>query len=308
MRRLNPILVPRVWGGDRLAEIFSGYADGGPADRGPVGEAWLLSDHPAGRTLDDAGRTLGDLVGPGGWFPVLVKLLHAKADLSVQVHPNDTQAALAGDLGKTEGWLILEAEADARVCYGVRAGSREEMLERIRRREFEDLWQYRPVRAGEYYPVPAGTVHALCAGILALEVQQASDTTYRLYDYDRPGIDGRPRALHVDEGVHATAFPQPVLPDPPRAWEGVDEAGNGARTLDDNEYFSLSAVSLQGEWRERAGEEEALCFVGLEGDISPEGFREPVRPYPVWLFEPGETAVLSGTGRMARIAVPLRRR
>lgn len=294
--------MPRVWGGNWLARIFG--RDG--SSEGPIGEAWLLSDHPAGQTLDLDGRSLRDLAANRPWFPVMIKILHARTDLSVQVHPNDAQAKEIGDLGKTEGWLVLAAEDGARICYGVRAGSRDEMQRLLGERAYDRLWRYKAVHEGEYYSVPAGTVHALGAGVLALEVQQASDTTYRLYDYDRPGTDGHPRALHIEEGLRVTAFPQPDLPTPPRTWQvGAGLAVDRVRVLDDNDYYTLATRIVRGRFDLRGKPQQAVCVIRLDGDVLPEGAVDSAAPYPTWLFEPNEDAVFEGQGVVVEVKIPL---
>lgn len=209
---LEPSLHVKVWGGRQLADVMGKPL---PTDE-PYGESWELHDSATIANGDLAGHCLGDvlalygaaLVGPGSdpadGFPLLVKLLDAADWLSVQVHPDDAQAAeLEGQpRGKTEAWYILAADEGAQLVIGVKPGTdRDEMAAAIRDNRLEALLVYAEIRPGDSLYMPAGTVHAIGPGTLIYEVQQSSDTTYRLYDWGRPGLDGQPRPLHIDKGV-----------------------------------------------------------------------------------------------------------
>ena len=289
MRTLVPVFKERVWGGGRIAGLFPGA----PRDRA-LGEAWLLSDHPAGRTPFSDGGNLRDLAPGQPWFPVLIKLLHAETDLSVQVHPNDEQAAAAGDRGKTEGWLILHAEPGARICYGLETVDPARFRALAAAGRVSECLRYVPVQAGEYYPVPAGTVHALGGGVVALEVQQASDTTYRLYDY------GRPRELHIEQALAVTSFPQPAPP------AGRPTAGE-AVVLDDNPYFHFSVVWVDGQCDVPARPGRVTCAVSLDPGVAPAGAKAPDggRAFQAWAAKSGEPARFAGSGRLAVVRVPV---
>ena len=210
--KLRPVLKDIIWGGVRLA---GEYKKGAPGQR--IAESWELCVHPNGVNIiengDFAGKTLEQLfnadksiVSPyygAEKFPVLIKFIDAAQDLSVQVHPDDAYAAKhAGELGKTEMWYIIDAEPGARLAYGLNADyTRGELEHYIKAGEFERCLNYVGVKPGDIFFIPAGLVHAIGAGILLAEVQQNSDTTYRLYDYNRPGADGSPRELHVNQGL-----------------------------------------------------------------------------------------------------------
>lgn len=207
--QLMPEYHARVWGGDRLR-----------AGDEPIGEAWIVYEHNriaggrlAGRTLADAAAEMGaNLLGEavvaqtGNRFPLLIKLLDCRDWLSVQVHPNDEQARqLEGpdQFGKTEAWHILEADEGARVIAGVKPGATPEAIaEAIRNGTILDWAQYHPVHAGDTVYMPAGTLHALGPGLLIYEVQQTSDITYRVFDWNRPATSGR--ALHIDKSLTVT--------------------------------------------------------------------------------------------------------
>jgi mannose-6-phosphate isomerase len=227
--RLTPRFHARVWGGQRLR----------PADP-PIGEAWVVhEENPieegpvAGRTLAEVAAEYGaDLLGErvvrasGGRFPLLIKLLDTADWLSLQVHPDDEQARrLEGPahLGKTEAWHFLEAEPGARVIFGLRPGvGREALAEAIRSGTILDLVRYHPVQVGETLFTPAGTIHALGPGLLLYEVQQTSDITYRVFDWNRPQTAGR--ALHIEQSLAVAdpaaggrATPPPSVGDGQRA-------------------------------------------------------------------------------------------
>jgi len=213
-----------LWGGRTLEQF------GRQLPPGIVAESWEISGHPSSPTAVDAGAYRGrlltdlvaelgrDLVGrrsqdalARGKFPLLVKLLDARQDLSVQVHPDDEYALAheGGELGKTEMWYVLRAEPGARLIYGLRRGvTPAQVADALRRGEVETVFAYLPVRAGDAIFVPAGTVHALMAGLVVVEIQQNSDTTYRIFDWGRRGPDGQPRALHIDKALDVIDFTQ----------------------------------------------------------------------------------------------------
>jgi mannose-6-phosphate isomerase len=262
--RFEPILKERVWGGRRLATL-------GKALEGdqPVGESWELVDLPEDQSRVAEGPLLGarlrDLIersgpailGPvgldGGSFPLLVKYIDAAQDLSVQVHPDAVAAARLGGRPKSEAWTVLDAAPGAKIFLGLRPGTRREDLEAaLCAGQVPELLQAVPVSAGDIVPVPPGTTHAIGAGVLLAEVQQPSDTTYRVYDWGRVGLDGKPRALHrreALESIHFEAQSQRL-----RAPVEVD--------LD---LFQLRALELQPGETVDLGGEGPLVAVGLEG-------------------------------------------
>jgi mannose-6-phosphate isomerase len=309
------VLKERIWGGQMLAELFGVATTGAP-----IGEAWLVSDHPAGRTFDSTGRSLADLAPDRSWFPVLIKVLHAQEDLSVQVHPDDEQAKRVGDLGKTEGWLLLAAEPGARLCYGHLAPSAQALRTAIAAGDIVPQLRYIAAQEGMYVAVPPGTVHALCAGTMVLEVQQASDTTYRLYDYGRTDSSGHPRTLHVPEALEVLREPQPAPPSAtPPVWHKMAESTEGRaekRVLDENPYFIFSEVKLEGTLPLVAGDREALCIIVLDGDVVVEtagstagaessSFQSGGRAFATCVVEPGEHVRVVGKARLGLVTVPL---
>ncbi|MFN8378261.1 MAG: type I phosphomannose isomerase catalytic subunit [Anaerolineae bacterium] len=210
--KLKPALHTRVWGGRRLETVMGKAL---PTDE-PYGEAWEMHDTAvvanggyAGKSVAETLSIMGEaLVGSGNpvnqGMPLLAKFIDASDWLSVQVHPNDAQASeLEGEpRGKSEAWIVLDSEPGARIVIGVAPGTtREAMADAIQNNTLEALLVYQEVVAGDVLNVEANIVHALGPGLLIYEIQQSSDTTYRLYDWGRMGLDGKARALHVDKGV-----------------------------------------------------------------------------------------------------------
>ncbi len=228
--RFEPFLAERVWAGERLSTLLKKPAPPGAS----IGESWEVSDHPNGRSPVAngplRGATLGELSSrygasllgtavepPPAPFPLLVKYIDAAQPLSVQVHPDDSYGKKhAGELGKTEAWYVLHAEPDACLIAGLTRGTTREAFER-KLRAGEDIGPFLhriPVRSGDAVFIPAGRIHALMPGVTILEIQQSSDTTYRVYDWGRQG-----RALHIDDALAVTDW-QDVEPTAVRSPEG----------------------------------------------------------------------------------------
>jgi mannose-6-phosphate isomerase len=263
----DPIFKERVWGGRRL---FTGLGKAPPSDSPstPIGESWELVDLPTAQDQSRvttgawAGRSLGELVrsehraelmGPvaldGGHFPLLVKYIDASQTLSVQVHPGEEAAARLGGRAKAEAWYILAAEPGATIYLGLQPGTTAAQLRAaLERGAVEELVLRVPARPGDLLPVPPGTVHAIGAGVLLAEVQQPSDTTYRVYDWGRVGLDGRPRELHVAQAL-----------------ESIDFRAAGGPTTGPVEMGRFRVDVLEGP-RELAGEGPAV-LVGLAGRL-----------------------------------------
>ena len=207
---LQSVMHEKIWGGTRLRDEF-GYEI--PSDK--VGEYWAISAHPHGVSTIKNGRFAGtgldqlyaehrELFGNSSEpvFPLLTKILDANDWLSVQVHPDDHYAMEhEGELGKTECWYVIAADEGAEIIYGHNAKSREELRQQIEKKEWEKLLTKVPVKAGDFFYVPSGTMHAIGSGILILETQQSSDTTYRVYDFDRKDAKGNLRELHLEKSI-----------------------------------------------------------------------------------------------------------
>ncbi|MGI5916893.1 MAG: mannose-6-phosphate isomerase, class I [Anaerolineae bacterium] len=249
-----------IWGGRRLETLF-----GRQLPEGIVAESWDISGHPTsptrvesgkwkGRTLPEVMEAMGtDLVGSNsramltrGRFPLLVKLLDANDDLSVQVHPDDEYAAAheGGELGKTEMWYVLYAEPGTELIYGLARGATRRSLRRaIENGTLEEQLHRVTIAPGDCFYVPAGTVHALPAGAVVAEIQQNSDTTYRVHDWGRVGADGRPRPLHVDKALDVIDWSQiePGRTEPRLLYEGE---GVRRSLLVDGEKFTAEQITL----------------------------------------------------------------
>lgn len=232
--RFEPIFRRYLWGGRKLGDVL--HKPIGP--EGDYAESWEICDRDSDQSIVAAGplrgATLHYLVAAHGKallgmhhsqksFPLLLKFLDCQRRLSVQVHPSDEQAALLTppDRGKTEAWVVLAAEPGSVIFAGLKRGFDRAALEReVARGTCElTLHQVHPA-PGDCLLLPAGTVHALGEGLLVAEIQQSSDTTYRLFDWNRLGADGRPRALHVRQALDTIDYSAgPVQPQPPRATE-----------------------------------------------------------------------------------------
>lgn len=217
--KFHPILKERVWGGRKLEVLY-----GKPLPPSvPIGESWEISDRPgdvsvvatgplAGRDLrwlmeKHPSDVLGDVPAPDGRFPLLIKILDARETLSLQVHPPASLARSLGGEPKTEMWYIAHAEPGAELFAGLKRGvSRADFEQRLRTGGVADCFHRLPVAAGDALFLPSGRVHAIGAGLVIFEIQQNSDTTYRVYDWDRVGLDGKPRALHVEEALRSIDF------------------------------------------------------------------------------------------------------
>ncbi len=226
----EPLLKQIRWGGRKLGTVL----DKPIGDADDYAESWEIADQPSGQSVvasgEFAGKTLTELIAEhpvellgdhckATQFPLLIKYLDANDWLSLQVHPNDQQAAQynANENGKTEAWVILAAEPDSQICAGLKADiTREQFEQHLHAGTVEEALHMIPAKVGDCIFVPAQTVHALGPGILLAEVQQQSNLTFRLYDWGRMGTDGQPREIHVEESLACIDFDRgPVNPAPP---------------------------------------------------------------------------------------------
>jgi mannose-6-phosphate isomerase len=257
----TPVFKDYIWGGRNLQTKL-----GRNLPPGIVAESWEISGHPSsptrvnngplsGKTLPELLELLGlDLVGARslamldrGKFPLLIKLLDANQPLSVQVHPDDRYAGRHenGELGKTEMWYILQAKPEARLIYGLKAAvTPKSFRQSLEAGRLEACLHELPVAPGDAVFIPAGSVHAILAGILLAEIQQNSDTTYRVYDWNRLGPDGQPRPLHVDKAMAVINFEQ-VEPGtyPPQLLE--EDARLKREMITACRYFNVERVLLK---------------------------------------------------------------
>ncbi|MCC6546063.1 class I mannose-6-phosphate isomerase [Candidatus Sumerlaeota bacterium] len=248
--RLQPHLSPRPWGGTKLQTVLHKNLPPSPQ---PFGESWELSDHPDGPSRiisadrDLNGRTFGEVLrshpremigrehAPAR-YPLRVKYIDAADDLSIQVHPGDDwcRAHNHEDRGKSESWYVMHADPQATIIAGYRPGTTEAAARHaIARNNLRDILQEWRLEAGDFIPLPPGTVHAMMAGTLVCEIQQSSNTTFRLYDWDR-----RPaRALHIEESMHVTDWDRDVRASVEK-FGGIG-SGNSSSTFE-NEFFSIT--------------------------------------------------------------------
>ncbi|KGX85245.1 mannose-6-phosphate isomerase, class I [Pontibacillus marinus] len=251
---LQPIFKERIWGGTKLKEEFHYEI---PSSQ--TGECWAISAHKNGQSVVENGLYEGisldkvweehpELFGhyQSEVFPLLTKILDANRDLSVQVHPDDTYAQEhEGDheFGKTECWYIIDCEPGAELIFGHHAQTRDELEHMIQSGKWDDLLRKVHINPGDFFYVPSGTIHALCEGTLVLETQQSSDTTYRVYDYDRVDAEGNTRDLHLDQAIEVTNVPHE---DNELSFMEEQRTGAFITTLVESEFFSVFKYVLDG--------------------------------------------------------------
>ena len=260
--KFQEVYMERIWGGNKLHEVLNRNIPSCAL----FGEAWLIADHPAcesivvegplqGKTLrelmlEDSESILGSRVQPttDGRFPLLLKLIDAGDVLSVQVHPDDEQAAALHepDGGKTEMWYVLDAEQESKLFVGLCPGvTRETMKASIEQGNAEKLVHSFPVKNGDSVFVASGVIHAIGAGILLAEIQQNSNITYRLYDWNRKDAQGNPRQLHVEKALEVINYDaSPKSTDQPLRYE---ENGCSHEILAACSYFATEKLSVSKE-------------------------------------------------------------
>ena len=219
--KFKPIFKTLVWGGEKIAPY-----KGIETEQEHIGESWELSGVPGNESIvaegPFAGRSIaslvqefkGELVGQqvyersGNQFPLLIKFIDAQKDLSIQVHPNDELAAQRhGTNGKTEMWYVVDAQPGAALLSGLsKSITPEEYEARVADGSIVEVLARYPVKPGDVFFLPAGRIHAICSGCFIAEIQQTSDITYRIFDYNRPGLDGKPRQLHTQQAKDAIDY------------------------------------------------------------------------------------------------------
>lgn len=281
---LKPAGKDYLWGGSRLKDDFSK-----DIDMSPLAETWECSTHPDGLSLvasgEYGGRTLKDVLaenpaylgqkhmGKSGGIPVLIKLIDARSDLSVQVHPDDEYAREheGGALGKSEMWYVLDAQKGTELVYGFRRSmDRDTLLESLKAGTVERYLQKVPIRKDDMFYIPAGQVHAIGAGALIAEIQESSNLTYRLFDYNRLDKDGKPRPLHVEKAVAVADLRGMPAPRQPMRMLRFRK-GYATELLCRCKYFQVDRMLLNTErWREGAAFQTAqdsfqvlLCTEGV---------------------------------------------
>ena len=280
-----PILKERIWGGNRLATELGKES---PSDK--TGESWELSgvdgDVSVVANGPLKGKSLKEVIAtaPETWlgaetiarygteFPILIKFIDAASDLSIQVHPDDDLAAKRHDsFGKNEMWYVMDAEKDARLILGFdKPVTREEYLQHLKANTLTEILMEQPVEAGDAFFIHAGMIHAIGGGIMLAEIQQTSDVTYRLYDFNRRDAEGNTRELHTDLALDAIDF-NAVKPKPVE----YDKSKNTANDLISTPYFQSRFIQVEGSMGLFSSPRPSFSiFMGIKGQVeisSPEG-------------------------------------
>lgn len=280
--KLNAPCKDYIWGGNRLREEY-----GKKLDSDKIAESWELSCHKDGQSVIDGGefngKTLSEFIDAKSktaalgtncdrfeYFPILIKLIDAKDNLSVQVHPsNDYALKVEGEYGKTEMWYIVDCNEGAELLYGFKHEiSKEEFEERIKNNTLLEVTNNVPVHKGDVFFIESGTLHAIGKGILIAEIQQNSNTTYRIYDYGRVGKDGKPRELHVAKALDVTERIPPKYPT--KAQGAPEKIEGGVKTLLRTcEYFNVNKYEIDGTVKLAAdsGSFKSLLFLDGAAEI-----------------------------------------
>lgn len=269
-----------IWGGNRLREEY-----GKTLDSDKIAESWELSCHKDGQSVisggDFDGKTLTEYIEAKGktaalgtncdrfeYFPILIKLIDAKDNLSVQVHPSNEYALkVEHEYGKTEMWYIVDCDEGAELLYGFKHEiSKEEFADRIKNNTLLEVANNVPVHKGDVFFIESGTLHAIGKGILIAEIQQNSNTTYRVYDFGRVGKDGKPRELHIEKALDVT---NRVPPKYPTTAQGQPEkVEGGVKTLLRTcEYFNVNKLDVDGAMKLNSDDKSFKSLLVLDGNV-----------------------------------------
>ena len=277
--KLTPAFKDYLWGGVKLREKYNKKCD-----MTPLAESWELSCHKDGQSIvatgEYSGKTLSEYIDTCGdeilgeaakafdFFPLLIKFIDAKESLSIQVHPDDDYAKrVEGEYGKTEMWYIVEAEEGAYIYYGFnRDITKAEYEERIKNNTILEVLNKVPTKKGDAYFIEAGTVHAIGGGNVICEIQQNSNSTYRVYDYDRRDKNGNPRELHIDKAIAVSNLKKaPGL---------CQECQDGV--LAKCKYFTAEKLNLSGRAEVSVDKTSFRCIIVVDGDCSMEFMGEKI--------------------------------
>ncbi|WP_268847655.1 type I phosphomannose isomerase catalytic subunit [Flavobacterium aestivum] len=274
--QFEAILKERIWGGEKLKSVLNK-----PITSSITGESWELSTVEGDVSViangDYKGKTLTDLINEypnevlgtavykrfGNQFPLLFKYLDAREDLSIQVHPNDELAKKRhNSFGKTEMWYIMQADQDARIIVGFKEdSSSKEYLEHLENNTLVSILDDVKVKSGDVFFLETGTVHAIGAGLVVAEIQQTSDITYRLYDFDRKDAQGNTRELHVDLALDAINYNKV------NTFKEYTKEVNKSNTIVDCPYFTTNFLPLDGEKTMHRTGETFTVFMCIEGSF-----------------------------------------
>ena len=279
--KLNPAFKDYLWGGTKLRDEY-----GKKCDLDKVAESWELSCHKDGCSVvadgEYAGLTLPQYIEKAGkavlgtdcekfeYFPILIKLIDAKQNLSVQVHPdNDYAMRVEGEYGKTEMWYVVDCEPGAGLLYGFKHEiSKEEFRRRIEDNTLLEVTNRVEVHPGDVFFIEAGTLHAIGEGILIAEIQQNSNTTYRVYDYGRVGADGKPRQLHIEKAIDVTRLAPATRPcgRPQAKPEAFD--GGSVLPLASCDYFTVKEMEVTSHAALMVDEKSFHSLLLLDGSLT----------------------------------------
>jgi mannose-6-phosphate isomerase len=277
--KFEPILKDKIWGGEKLASLLNKQSK-----RKDIGESWEISDVEGDTSMVTNGHLKGknlkqlisefksDLVGEkiythfGEKFPLLIKFIDAKEALSIQLHPNDTLAKERhNSFGKTEMWYVMQADKNANLIVGFQKEvSSEEYIKHLDTKSLLDILNVDEVQKGDVYFIPTGRVHAIGAGVLLAEIQQTSDITYRIYDWDRPNPDGTFRDLHTEEAIDAIDY---SAKDSYKTVYSKKE--NASSEIVSCQYFTTNVLPIKGEVSINHQEKDSfVIYMCVEGNVT----------------------------------------
>ena len=286
VKLLKPHIVAKVWGGERLAQLK------GLSSEGPIGETWEVSVHPDGES-SVAGSPLSKIISSEK-LPYLVKLIDTSDDLSIQVHPGDDYAKKHEDsTGKTECWVILDAKPGAGIYLGLKAGITKTHLETAlnSKEDISKLLNFYPVESGQFFFVPAGTIHAIGKDVFLAEIQQSSGITYRVWDWNRLGLDGQPRELHVQKAMDVINFSESFNQlENFKFQEGLMEHGTDGYLIE-HPQFNVKVIKLVPGLKASvlADNNRAASVLCLDGEISMAS--HTLKSYEAALLSAGECEI-----------------
>lgn len=275
--KLTPYVSETIWGGRKLIEEY-----GVVTEKNNAAEGWMLSCHEAGassvangglcgKSLADVVKEYPELCGKNAEnfsdFPILIKFIDARDDLSVQVHPTDEYCKKTGrGQSKTECWYIIDCDEDASLLLGFKDKiSPEQFKSAIESNTLTDYVESVKVKKGDFFFIESGTLHAICKGILLAEVQESSNTTYRIYDYGRVGNDGKPRELHVSDAVEVTKLEKYSQPD---FCKGNDLDADDKKLLADCPLFKVWKLDIDGKSEGVSDENSFVSLLVMDGEGS----------------------------------------
>ncbi|MDP2542231.1 mannose-6-phosphate isomerase [Tenacibaculum discolor] len=276
--RFTPILKQKIWGGKKLNQLLHKKSDGSN-----IGESWEISDVDGDESIVSNGNLKGrtlrsllkeykyDLVGNyvyktfGKQFPLLIKFIDAKEVLSIQVHPDDDLAGLQESYGKTEMWYVMQADEEASIIIGFKENSsKEEYIQHLDNKTLLSILNVDKVTKGDVYFVPPGRVHAIGAGLLIAEIQQTSDITYRIYDWDRRDIDGNYRELHTEKALKAIDFSAK------KTYKTIySKQENVASQVVTCPYFTTNILPVKGKKEvDLLNKDSFIIYMCVEGEVT----------------------------------------